>query len=374
MRNILYVIGSLNRGGAEIHLLRILPKLSKDEFSPKIFLLTQEGELAEEFRKQGVDLITPWIKGGNSSLLFGVFRMALTCVQLFLYFLLKRPDIVHFFLPASYLIGGPLAILSALPKRIMSRRSLNDYQKKFPAFVANVEKWLHQRMNLVLGNSQRVVDQLVEEEGLSKARVKLLYNGVTLPSPAAIDMRAELGLDKESLVYIITANLIPYKGHADLLEAFALANIQQKWDLLVVGHDSAKIQSELAAQANRLNISEHVHFLGARRDISDLLHCSDIGILCSHEEGFSNAILEGMAAGLPMIVTDVGGNAEAVLDQKNGLVVPSRDPVALGAALKKLAEQPELRTEFGKAGKRRQQEEFSLEACVEAYENMYRHI
>ena len=112
-------------------------------------------------------------------------------------------------------------------------------------------------------------------------------------------------------------------------------------------------------------------WLGQRDDAPALLAAAGVGILCSHQEGFSNSILEGMAAGLPMLVTDVGGNAEAVVDGETGLVVPAHDPARLGAALASLAGDPAPRRAMGAAGRRRAAEHFSLDECVAAYERLY---
>ena len=99
---------------------------------------------------------------------------------------------------------------------------------------------------------------------------------------------------------------------------------------------------------------------------------SDVGILPSHEEGFSNAILEGMAAGLPMVVTRVGGNPEAVVHGVTGLVVPPRDPSAMAAAVLDLVRDPARRQRMGEAGRHRVEEAFSLDACVDRYARLYR--
>jgi glycosyltransferase involved in cell wall biosynthesis len=120
-----------------------------------------------------------------------------------------------------------------------------------------------------------------------------------------------------------------------------------------------------------LQIAANVSFLGLRSDVADILWVSDIGILSSHEEGFSNSILEGMAARLPMIVTDVGGNAEAVIDGECGFVVPPHDPGRLAGAIEILARDPALRTAFGIAGRRRIEQRFTLEKCVDAYDALY---
>jgi len=121
-----------------------------------------------------------------------------------------------------------------------------------------------------------------------------------------------------------------------------------------------------------LGIGRNVRFLDSRNDIPDILNACDIGVLCSHQEGFSNAVLEGMASGLPMIVTDVGGNAEAVLDGECGIVVPPRDPARLAGAIVQLAVDPSLRARLGGAARRRTSEHFALDRAIAAYDALYR--
>jgi glycosyltransferase involved in cell wall biosynthesis len=137
-----------------------------------------------------------------------------------------------------------------------------------------------------------------------------------------------------------------------------------------VGRDDG-IRGDLQDIAHATGISDRVRFLGVRRDVPRLLAAADVGVLCSHQEGFSNAILECMAAALPMVVTDVGGNGEAVLDGETGFVVPPRDPEALGQAILKLASEPALRTEQGKKARARVEAQFSIQACVSKYDRLY---
>ena len=186
-------------------------------------------------------------------------------------------------------------------------------------------------------------------------------------------VRSSLEIDERTLVYIIVANLIPYKGHLDLIEAFGISNerIGQSWRLLIVGRDDGA-GPDIRALAKKLKLEDKILFMGMRSDVLSLLSASDIGLLCSHQEGFSNAILEAMASGLPMIVTDVGGNAEAVLAGETGLVVPPHHPEALAGALVSLARDPLLRKTFGEAGRARLQAHFLLDACVERYQALYR--
>lgn len=105
----------------------------------------------------------------------------------------------------------------------------------------------------------------------------------------------------------------------------------------------------------------------------ELLRVSDLAILCSHEEGFSNAILEAMAAGLPVVATDVGGNAEAVLQEVTGKLVPPKNPEALGNALLSFLD-PSRRKEYGSRGKKRVSELFSMRTIVESYLLLYKNL
>jgi len=231
-------------------------------------------------------------------------------------------------------------------------------------------------MNAVLGNSKRVVAQLQKDEKVSEDKLGLIYNGVAIrpmsKSSSGSKIRNETGANLDSIVFIIVANLKPCKGHQDLLNAMSIINeeLTLDWRLLIVGRDDG-IRESLKTQASLLRVSRNVCFLGARSDVHELFSASDVGILCSHEEGFSNALLEGMAAGLPMVVTDVGGNSEAVIDEKTGLVVPPRDPSKLGEAILRLANDNELRKRMGEAGRKRVEEHFPLDKCVDNYVRLY---
>ena len=171
---------------------------------------------------------------------------------------------------------------------------------------------------------------------------------------------------------ILIANLIPYKGHEDLLNALAMIKdrLPEDWTLLCVGRDNG-IGDDLQSTARDLSISSNVHWMGLRNDAIQLLRLSDIGLMCSHQEGFSNSILEGMAAGLPMIVTDVGGNSEAVLHDQTGYVVPPHQPKAMAEAIVELALDQERISVMGTMGRTRISEFFSLNGCIDRYENLY---
>lgn len=373
---ILFVIGSLDVGGAERHLLQVVPELKRRGWPVSVFCLARRGSLASVMEEQGIRIFTPPTQAvPNAGVARRMRRLLSATLGLVRHLRAERPTIVHSFLPEAYLVGGVCALFARVPRRVMSRRSLNHYQQARP-FAARLERWLHGRTHLVLGNSQAVVAQL-RSEGVPAQRVRLIYNGLDLrlhcPARSRAEVRRELRADAAALVFVQVANLIPYKGHEDALGAFRSIRdrLPAGWQVWMVGRDDG-IGTRLRALARELGLEGNVQWLGARRDVPDLLAAADIGVLCSHEEGFSNAVLESMAAGLPVVATDVGGNAEAVLHGKTGLIVPKEAPVALGEALWSLASAPEQRVAYGQAGRERVRLEFSLEACVDGYEACYR--
>jgi glycosyltransferase involved in cell wall biosynthesis len=374
-RRLLVVTESLGVGGTESHLIRTLPHVAASGWEVVTFCLTERGERAEQVEKAGVKVqVSPRLARRKGSVLRYPAHVALAANKLYWLMRRWRPDIAHFYLPGPYLIGAHVAIAAHVPVKIMSRRSLSDYQRNWP-LVAKLEGRLHTKMSAVIGNSQAVVRQLIEE-GVPGSKVRLIYNGIevspTLPDRG--ESRRALALDDE-LVGVVIANLIHYKGHRELVRG--LSHLEQvlpsNWQILVAGRDHG-IRAELEALAAARGISHRIRFLGEYADIPGLLAAADFGLLTSREEGFSNVILEGMAAGLAMIVTDVGGNAEAVIHGETGFVVPPRDPNAISNAIISLARDPGLRREFGAAGRKRVEQEFSIDKCVKAHLHLYQQM
>lgn len=379
-KKLLCVIGSLNRGGCETHLLKVLPELKKKGMDISIFLLADRGTLAQQMEESDITLVSPWIlsrRSKKANIFSRLFRLVIISLQFSIYIIRSKPDFIHFFLPASYWLGAPLSYIFSRAKLIMSRRSLNNYMVN-NARLQRYEKFLHNKMHFILGNSQAVVDQLIVEELAPTNKTGLIYNGVESPpllsinnEPAGEPILSELSIPPTSTVMTMVANLIPYKGHSDLLSALSIvSNYDNDWHLLIVGRDDGIGQS-LKSQASKLMISDNTHFLGLRNDVPQIYAASNIGLLSSHEEGFSNAILEGMLASLPMIVTDVGGNAEVVENNKTGYVVPASSPKEFAAAILKIINDPALQLSMGKAGRKRIDEKFSMETCINNYAKLY---
>lgn len=363
---ILIVTSRLDVGGAERHLARIVPELKRRGFDVALYVMERGGSLESDLTAGGIPIDGPERKR--------VFHWPRAAFALSRHLRRERPTVVHFFLPRPYLYGSIGAELAGHRRRIMSRRSLADYRARYP-LLGIAERWLHGRTEVLLGNSLAVIGQLTAEAGDGR-KVGLIYNGVELPQPVNSErrqcIRRSLGLADETLVMAVVANLIAYKGHRDLIAALArIASSLPPWRLLVVGRDDG-IGADLKRQAEAAQISSNILWFGERADVNDLLSASDIFVLPSHQEGFSNALLEAMAANIAPIATAVGGNPDAVIHNETGLLVSPHDPADLAQAILRLARDEPLRRRLANAARLRVQRYFSLEACIASYEMLYR--
>jgi len=370
---IMIIIGSLDVGGTERHLCQLLPLLHGKNFEFTVVAIRQRGLLASKLDKVGIEVLCPVLPLWSKQLrLLNIF-----CAFVWLALLIRKrkPDIVHTFLPTAYILGGLCATLLKVPIRVMSRRSLNLYQESHP-ISKKLEYWLHRKMHMLIGNSMAVVAELRQETVSSTGRIQLILNGIdTSPfqhAKSSVQVRSQLKVPQGALLILCIANLIPYKGHSDLLEALFEIHPQlpDPWRLLCIGRDDGPLE-KLQEKTKQFKLDNNVVWLGPRSDVPDLLCAGDIGVLPSHQEGLSNAVLEGMAAGIPMVVTNTGGNPELVVHGKSGLLVPVKAPRKLGEAILMLAHDKNMRSTMGAAARERQTKHFSLDACVSGYRSAY---
>jgi glycosyltransferase involved in cell wall biosynthesis len=182
--------------------------------------------------------------------------------------------------------------------------------------------------------------------------------------------RAELGLPRDAFLFACAARLEPVKRHQDLIEGFRLVAARHTdAELLLIG--TGALEADLRMQVKLAGLTGRVHFLGKRGDIERLLPLLDAFVLCSLTEGMSNALLEAMACGLPVIATAVGGNSEAVLEGSTGLLVPPRATDKIGAAMLSLIEDRVRSRAWGANARLRVGNEFSVSAMVEKFELLY---
>jgi glycosyltransferase involved in cell wall biosynthesis len=366
---VLVIAPPLRVGGTELHLLRVLPRLRQAGLDILVFTMVPGGHVERLLVAAGVPVLGIQVGGGR------VLRALQVAWALCRQIRKLRPDILHSFLSEPYLVGSLAAFGMTSLKRVMSRRSLSNYQSKYP-LVRFVERILHRSAVALIGNSCAVAAQLREESG-QRDKVGIIHNGIMLPELpdvyTRLRYREQLGIQGEAFVIVVVANLIPYKGHSDLFEAIATVQhrLGEGWRLILVGRDEG-IGAALRILASKLGIERNILWLGELPEPQNVLAAADLGILSSHEEGFSNSLIEKMAFGLPVIATRVGGNMDAIVDEESGVLVPAHDPASLGARVAGLYEDAELRKRIGAAARVRVERMFTLEACTQRYLNLYR--
>jgi glycosyltransferase involved in cell wall biosynthesis/uncharacterized membrane protein YbhN (UPF0104 family)/O-antigen ligase len=371
---LLVVCNQLAHGGTENQVITLLKELKEADIERSLFLLDASDFPTRELEDSGVRIYAPrWSSRWTAlTLVFAMFRyLRLQLTESF--------DIVHFFLPASYIVGGLSALLVGPRCRVMSRRSLNNYQRAH-LFAALIERFLHKRMSAITGNSQAVCAQLCDEMSpVDATKISLIGNGVTVhPDHGRDRIRAEVrktyGLSDDGLVLIMTANLFSYKGHADLMDALGSikSELPNSWALICMGRDSGAMANAVA-KAKLNGIDQHVHWLGAV-DTSTVLRMNlsaDISVLPSHQEGLPNALLEAQAAGIAIVATDVGGVSDIIDSPNVGKIVPPREPMLLGQAILEFANDPLLRLTTAEAGKRQVSKRFSVASMASQYRKLY---
>ncbi len=374
-RSLMVVVASLRVGGTERHIGAILPELARVGWKIVVRRTGADGPIGDRLRAGGIEVIDADISTDRlrwlPPLLRGLIAYLVHAVPMALDIRRRRPAIVHAFLPGPTVIAGFACAIARHRPFVASRRALNHYQAANPR-AAWIERHVLARADAILGNSRAVMRDLAGE-GHDPSRFALIYNGAPpageiVPRTA---FRAREGWASGEIAMVIVANLLAYKGHLDLVEALALLPSDlPHWTLNIVGRDDGE-GAAVTARAAALGLREHVRLLGPRDDVGAILAASDIAVSASHEEGFSNSVIEAMAAGLPVVATAAGGSIDAVVDGVTGRLVPVRAPEKLAAALAELIVDPEKRARIGAAGAERARSHFSLDACVRNYMSLY---
>jgi sugar transferase (PEP-CTERM/EpsH1 system associated) len=231
--------------------------------------------------------------------------------------------------------------------------------------------------DVVAAVSHPLRDYLTREVRIPARKVRVLINGIDVarftPEGEATDLRAHFGLPPDAVLVGIVARFAPVKDHATLIAAFdRVARSEPRAHLVLVGE--GELRTAIEQDVARLDLAGRVHFLGSVGDTAPVYRGLDILTLSSLSEGTSMSILEGLATGLPVVATSVGGNPDLVQEGVQGHLVPSRDPRALAEGLVRLVRDPEHRRAAGIEARKRAVAEFSLTGMVEQYESLYEEL
>ena len=282
-----------------------------------------------------------------------------------------RFDVVHSFKSTPCLYGGLAAWLARVPVIVGSYRGGRYVETRTTRLG---HRLLDRVQTAWVVNSPAVMDELVREVGADRRRCHLVRNAI---DPAAFrssldpaQARARLGLDPGCETVTMFAVLRPEKNHALFLEVAArVARERPRARFLLAGEGPQR--GVIEAAIARLGLAERVRLLGMRADVPDVLAATDVSVLTSHYEGFSNTQMESLAAGVPVVTTHWAGVEELVRDGLEGYVVPGSDAEALAERVSLLLADPEQRVRMGAIGRERVESRFGLDATASALLALY---
>jgi glycosyltransferase involved in cell wall biosynthesis len=367
MIHVAYCIHNISSGGAESHLLKVVRSIDRSRFKPFLFCLGNSHgmPLREGFMSAGVEIFDLKISGHLLSV--DSLRKTLQLTQLLRG---KNINIVHGYLYEGNIIGWLSGRLSGIPV-ISSRRSVDHYSR--PLRV--ISKFCNRVSDGVTANSKAVADFMIREERCRPKKITLIPNGVAtdvvpLSESEKNSVRHSWGIPEKAFVVGTVARFSWKKGYEHFVNA-ASHVIGKDPNVYFVSIGDGPMRGQIEELAKRLNLSSRVVFTGWQTEVQRKMSAFDVYVCASKIEGMSNALLEAMSQGLPVVATDVGGNRENVVPDVTGLLVPSEANGALGKAIMKLVDNPQLVYEMGKRGRERVVSHFSVEAMVRQMENLY---
>lgn len=359
-------------GGTERHLLYLSTQLNREKFkSYVVAFYMKNNPLVDDMQKADIPVYHiptgreyTWNALRQAIKLSGIIRK-------------ENIDIVQTYHLKSDTYGATVARFSGIKNIVSSKRDTGDLKKGFH-FTAH--KLCNRYINNFIFVSDRVRTEVCRKEKIQGKHMKIIYNGINTEqfSPpdqgTAGNARDNLGLDKEDFVMGVVAWLRPEKGHAALFEAVKAAREKvPNLKLVVVG--GGYMQDRYQEFIKIKGLAEHVFITGPVSDVMPYLRTFDIACLVpSDNEGFSNSILEKMAMGLPLIVTDVGGNAEAVIDGYNGFVIRPNDIQAMARSIVTMYEDKEKRLAMGRSSRQLVLDKFSMKNMIGQHEEFYESI
>jgi glycosyltransferase involved in cell wall biosynthesis len=225
--------------------------------------------------------------------------------------------------------------------------------------------------------SDQVKETMVETIGPIEDRIFVICNGVDVrrygqPVDKA-SVRSQLGLEAHTRLIAMVGTLKEVKGHRYMIEAMA-SIVPQFPDVHALLIGDGELRQELQARVEKLNLGEHIHFLGSRHDVPILLAASDLFVLPSLWEGLSMSLLEAMATGLPIVASEVSGTVQVIIPDETGILVLPGDARQLAQAVKQLLSDPARAQAMGAAARRRAEEEFSAQKQVDEHLALYRRL
>ena len=364
---IVHLVETLEIGGTETQAVQTALRQAAAGHNVSVACLRSEGPLQAVLQAAGIP-VREFRKGRKLLSIEGVRQL----FRLILFLRKNRFDVLHSHDLMSNLLGVPAARVARITRIISSRRYL-DLEWWSGWWRTQIAGLAYKLSHHVIVNSASIRDLLVHREGIKRQKITVLPNGIDIERFSTANYKApELSSRSTiSTIIVVVANMYsPIKGHATLIKA-AVDVCRHSPNTLFALIGDGKERPSLEKQVRDASLSNNFLFLGSRKDVPELLACCDISVLPSDSEGFPNAVLESMAAHLPVIATSVGGVPEVIHDEITGLLVPPADPSALSATILRLLNDQELRNRLADAGHKHVIERFSFERLIGSLEALY---
>jgi glycosyltransferase involved in cell wall biosynthesis len=351
---IAHVVDSMEVGGAEVLVSQMCRLQREQGHDPSVYAIASLGPLGERLRTEGFFVQA------------NVARCLSDAVRVF-YRLFEKShfDVVHLHNPTPTIYSAMSARHAGVPTILSTRHGLLAPPRRLVtelkyALAATSCDW-------IVGICEATANNLTRLHTVPRRKIVRVYNGVVPLETIPRDRCPP----KSGFTLLFVGRLAPVKNLSFLLVAFHTALLSRPdLRLWIVGDGSER--RRLEQSAHDLNITEKVTFWGQQIDVAPFFEAADIFLMSSISEGLPLSLLQGFSAGLPAIVTNVGGMAEAVELAKAGIIVPPGKPNEMAAAILELAECSEKRARFAASARSAFNTHFSLRQMVGAYEKLYR--
>lgn len=368
IRRVLYLVDTLNVGGTETQAVHVALRLRSRSHNVVVGCLRAEGSLCEVLKRGNVP-IAEFRKEKTLLSLNGVYQL----IRLTRFLRRERFHAVHAHDLWSNLLGIPAAWLARTRIIISSRRYFADLDWYTP-WRSAVMRMIYRLSTNVIVNSSSVRDLLAQKNGIPLEKIRVLHNAVDVDRFATARRdRGHLfpGTSTGSKLIAVVANMYsPVKGHTCLISA-ASSVCRDFPEAIFVLIGDGKERPSLEEQVRQAGLEKNVLFLGSRRDVPELLACCDLFVLPSEAEALPNALLEAMAAGLPVVGTSVGGIPEIITNGMNGVLVPAKNPHALAEAILRILQNPHLAKELSQAAQEIARTQFGFDRLLAELEQLY---
>ena len=363
---VLYFSNSLQRGGAEEHILTLLRGLDRERFRAHLVCTPEvaaalHGDVPEDVEVTPLRLRRP----GQLAAALALGRLLRS----------RRVDVLHAHLFYASLFASPIGWLCGVPAIIETPHVREHWRHGWLKGRFVVDRFVGRFVDRFIAVSEANARYLVETKGLPAGKITVIQNGCDIrrfdpDRPPPPGLRDRLGIDPSDPVVLVLGRLAPQKGHRVLLDALpAILRHFPRTRIVCVGE--GELKRDLESHARRLGVGGAVYFAGYQVDVPAWLALADLTVLPSFYEGLPLAAVESIATGRPVVATEVDGTSEVVVDGQTGLLVPPGDPGSLGVAVCRLLSDPAERGRLGRAGRARAVSHFDQAQQIGRTQELY---